>query len=290
MCSIVWSTTSAVVLGAAVEAGADRDPPAAPAEGDAAVGGGAEVVDQGAAVGDALSPGPADLLEQLGHRLGEHDVGGGDREPAAQRPAQALGGAADREHRRAPARTAPPAVRASTPSAGVRSARIGEDSKISTPLASSRSRRPSARRAGCTVAASGKKTPPRKAGEAQRSATSLGVERLRPRRPRRARGRRRAPRSRDLVLGRGGRDLEVAGRAGTRRRPPPPRRTRRSRRPRRSAARATASAPLVAPAPAHVRQREPHHVAEAAVAPARARARSARRPRAGRPAPRAPAP
>ena len=116
-----------VELGAAVQAGAHRDVAAAPAEGDAAVGRGAEVVDQGAAVGDALAAGPADLLEQLGHRLGEDDVRGGDGEPVVQRPARRLGGGPDREHG-ALARTTPPAVCASTPVQEPASLRTGERS------------------------------------------------------------------------------------------------------------------------------------------------------------------
>ena len=90
-----------VELGPAAQPRAHRDPAAAPAEGDAAVRGGAEVVDQGAAVGDALAPGPADLLEQLGDRLGEDDVGGGDGERVAQRRPGRLRRAPDRDHRRA---------------------------------------------------------------------------------------------------------------------------------------------------------------------------------------------
>ena len=52
---------------------------AAPAEGDPPVGGGAEVVDHRPRVGDALAAGPADLLEHVGHRLGDHHVAGGQR-------------------------------------------------------------------------------------------------------------------------------------------------------------------------------------------------------------------
>ena len=89
-----------VELRAAAQAGAHRDPAASPAEGDAAIGGGAEVVDQGAAVGDALASRPADPLEQLRHRLGEDDVRRGDGEGVAQRPMRRLGGPADRDDRR----------------------------------------------------------------------------------------------------------------------------------------------------------------------------------------------
>ena len=73
------------------------------------------------------------------------------------------------------ARTEPPAVRASTPSPLSRNERTGEDSKISTPAASSCSRSPSASRAGCTVAEVGETAPARKAGEWQRSATSAAL-------------------------------------------------------------------------------------------------------------------
>ncbi len=125
-----WASIDAGVdLGAAVEAGAHRDPAAAPAEGDAAVGRGAEVVDEGAAVGDRLAAGPADLLEHVGDRLGDDDVGGGDGEPAAQRAAAAFGGAADREDA---ARGADPgAGRGASPRprrAASRKRRTGEDS------------------------------------------------------------------------------------------------------------------------------------------------------------------
>ncbi len=89
---------SGVDLGAALRPRSHRDPAATPAEGDAAVRGGAEVVEQGAAVGDALAAVPADLGQQLGHRLGQDDVRGGDGEAAAQRAVAALGGGADRQH------------------------------------------------------------------------------------------------------------------------------------------------------------------------------------------------
>ena len=165
----------------------------------------------------------------------------------------------------------------------------GEASKTSTPAASSRSRRPSASRAGCTVAASGIEGAAAEGGRGAAGGDLLGVERARPR-----------PATPELAAGgdrlvpgrRPGRGRSRPGgsrRGGTRRRRPPPRRTR--------SIPATASLGgagdrqrrLVAPALAHVRQREPHHVAEAAVAAARP-VPAASRPRAGRRAPRAPAP
>ena len=79
------STVDGVALDAAAEAGAERERPAAPAEHDPAVVRGPEVVHERAAVGDRLAAGPAELLEHVGHRLGEHDVRGGHGEPVAQR-------------------------------------------------------------------------------------------------------------------------------------------------------------------------------------------------------------
>ena len=73
-----------VELHAAVDPGAEGQPAAAPAEQDAPVAGGAEVVHQRAAVGEALAAGPAQLLDHVGDRLGEHDVGRGDAQARAQ--------------------------------------------------------------------------------------------------------------------------------------------------------------------------------------------------------------
>src|SRR6201747_2307069 len=60
-----------------------------------------------------------------------------------------------------PARTVPAAVRATTPPPASRSESTGEDSKRSTPRSRRRSRRPSASRAGCTVAPLGEIAPAR---------------------------------------------------------------------------------------------------------------------------------
>ena len=59
--------------------------PARPAEDDAPVARGPRVVQEGARVGDRLAARPAELLEDVGHRLGGHDVAGGDGEAVAQR-------------------------------------------------------------------------------------------------------------------------------------------------------------------------------------------------------------
>ncbi len=91
--------------------------------------------------------------------------------PVVKRAVATLGGAADRQHRAGGADRAGggPGL---TPSSPSRSERTAEPSWISTPCARRRSRRPSASRAGCTVAEVGQTAPPRKAGEAQRAATS----------------------------------------------------------------------------------------------------------------------
>ena len=59
---------------ALVDPAAEADRARAGAHQHAAVGGRAEVVEEHPAVGDRLAAGPADLGEQLGHGLGEHDV------------------------------------------------------------------------------------------------------------------------------------------------------------------------------------------------------------------------
>src|ERR1044072_1494990 len=105
-------------LGTAVETGAHGYLPAAPTEGDTPVGRGAEIVDQGAAVGDALVAVPTDLFEDVRDGVGENDVRGGDGERVAQRGAWRFRRAADRDDRRSgPHRTAV-GVRGQPPYAG----------------------------------------------------------------------------------------------------------------------------------------------------------------------------
>ncbi len=87
----------AVDLHAAVHARPVGQPPAAPAEQDAAVAGGAEVVHQRAPVGHALAARPVKLGDHVRHRLGQDDVRGGDGQPRAQARLGARRGA-DREH------------------------------------------------------------------------------------------------------------------------------------------------------------------------------------------------
>ena len=70
---------------APVDPAAEADRPRARAHEHAAVGGRPEVVEEHAAVGDRLAAGPADLREQLGHRLGEDDVAAEGRQHARER-------------------------------------------------------------------------------------------------------------------------------------------------------------------------------------------------------------
>ena len=72
-------------LDPAAKPGAGGQPPAAPAEGDPPVGRGAEVVDQGPRVADALAAGPAQLLKDVRDRLGDDDVAGGHGEAPPER-------------------------------------------------------------------------------------------------------------------------------------------------------------------------------------------------------------
>ena len=72
------------MLGAPSEACAAGDPPPAPAEGDPALRRRPHVVDHRPAVGDAFPARPADLLEEVRYRLGQHHVAGGDGEAPAQ--------------------------------------------------------------------------------------------------------------------------------------------------------------------------------------------------------------
>ena len=142
--------------------------PPRPAERDPAVLRRAEVVEQRAAVVDVLAARPADLLDHVGHRLADHHVARGDRErvPEAVEPG---GGAVHGQHRR---------VGAHRSLAGRRARRRADSFRTAvrswsrTPASITFARRPSARSAGCTFAAVGRSRPPRKAGEAQRAATS----------------------------------------------------------------------------------------------------------------------
>ena len=81
------------------------DHPAAPAEGDPPVGGRPEVVDHRPRVGDRLAARPADLLEVVGNRLGDHHVARGRGQGAAKRlePEQRGSGGEDRGGRGDPA-------------------------------------------------------------------------------------------------------------------------------------------------------------------------------------------
>ena len=188
----------------------------------------------------------------------------------------------------APARTAPPAVRASTPSGRVKRTRSVTGERSRPPP-----RSPAAARAGRAPAAPAAPSPrrgrrPRRGRQARRSARpprpgESALDRV-GRAQLAAGGQRLGP---DPVVRRRGRDLEVAGvaepgvdplllaelpdpgdsllggpRHGQRRRVPPPL--------------------------PHVRQREPHHVAEPPIPPARPKPTDP--PRAGPPGPRAPAP
>ena len=135
-----------VDLDAPAQPRARREPPAAPAERDPAVARGAEVVHERARVGDALAAGPADRLEHVGDRLGQHDVRRGDREPVAQRPEPARGGV-DRQHRARPRARARPRSRPRPRRGAACSARTRERSWI-TARAAVRAGRARAARAG----------------------------------------------------------------------------------------------------------------------------------------------
>ena len=137
-------------------------------------------------------PRPAQRVEHVRDRLGQHDVRGGDREPAAQRPEAARGGV-DRQHRGAGAHAPAGASRRSRRPACVCSARTRERSNGLTPPAPA-PRRPSASRAGWTVASSGTSSPRRKRGESQRARTPRLVERAHAVRAARRRGSRRSRR------------------------------------------------------------------------------------------------
>ena len=204
--SAAWAARTAVAvdLDAPVHARAVGQPPAAPAEQDAAVAGGAEVVDQRAAVGHALAAGPAELRDHVGHGLGQHDVRGGDREARAQAALGARGGA-DRQHDGAGLHAPRVGLAPGGPTR-----RTGECSKTWTPRSISRRRRPSARRAGCRVAKSGMDTARRNRGEAQRASRVGSRQREHPL-GRAQRGRRLDGAHADLVEGGGRRHAQVAG-------------------------------------------------------------------------------
>ena len=246
-----------------MEAGAHRDAAAAPAEGDAAVGGGAEVVDQGAAVGDALATGPADLLEQLGDRLGEDDVRGGNGEALAQRPPWGLRRGADGEHSGAGPHDAAGGVRLN---AVLRANQPGHRRALADldPRARSRSRNPQCQ--PCRL-----------------HCRRIGIERsLAKDRRRAALGNFRRRERLDRILNaellasseRSGPNSIVRSAVETCKYPPPepgidplalaelpdPRRGR-LRRP------CHRERPRIPPALPHIRQREPHHVAESPIPP-----------------------
>ena len=252
-------------------------PAAAPAEHDPPVARGAEVVDERAAVGDALAARPADPLDHVGHRLGEHDVRGGHRQPRPQRAAR------PRARGRPPARRRlrehalrrfppPPRPRArhSRPAPGTaRRARTRECSKISTPR--SISRPPQAERQPRRLHASRSRASARRAGSAGDVAARLHLA------PRTGRHRSGAPsargrldRSRPASSKAGaGRDAQVAGlvEPGVHVVVLAPRADRGHRLARRVEQRARR---LVAEALAQRGRAQPERLAESAVAPARA--------------------
>ena len=182
-----------------------------PAEGDATVRGRAEVVDQGPAVGDALAAGPADLLQQVRHRLGEDDVGGGDGERLRSGAARRLRRGADGEDRGVgPNR--PPAARSRASTAGApatqaphRRELVDLDARGSQPLAQAE-RQPS-RLHGGRVGVEGA------AAEGRRGAARGDlIGRQRPDRSPAPSSRQAATRlGPGRVVGRRGRDLQVAG-------------------------------------------------------------------------------
>src|SRR3954451_21913740 len=73
-----------VDLRAAIDPAPGHEPAAAPAERDPPVRGGAEVLDHGPRVRDALAARPADRFEHVGNRLGDHHVARGDGQAAAK--------------------------------------------------------------------------------------------------------------------------------------------------------------------------------------------------------------
>ncbi|MDB5092890.1 MAG: hypothetical protein JWO85_991, partial [Candidatus Eremiobacteraeota bacterium] len=75
-----------IVREARVHAAAEADRPAAAPHDDAAVVGRAEVMEEHPSVDDRLAAGPADLGEEVRHRLRQHDVRAEVRHVAAHRP------------------------------------------------------------------------------------------------------------------------------------------------------------------------------------------------------------
>ena len=173
--------------------------------------GGAEVMDQRPGVGDALAAGPAELIEDVGHRLGDHHVARGHRQSMAQGPMAGERGAARQDHgrRRGPA---PPGIERDGSSPSRRGGRARVPSKIRhAPLQRACDRSPSASLAGMDGRrAAGRRR--RRETAASRSAprTSASVS------GRQASGspsssqaaRHLAP---GAVIGGGGRDLQVSG-------------------------------------------------------------------------------
>ena len=130
----------------------------------------AEVMEEHAPVDDRLAAGPADLVEQLRHGLGQHDVAPELRQPARE-PDASRQSSVRREHDLAAPGPGPRGVSTRRPSirtTGVRSWRA-------MPASSTAARSARASRAGCTVAPSRKRTPPRNAASCSAP---------RPRRPR----------------------------------------------------------------------------------------------------------
>ena len=215
---------------------------------------------QRAAVGDRLAAGPAELLDDVGHRLGQHDVAGGDREPVAQ-PPHLAGGGVDRHRRGARAHAAARGlgddaaravdVQRASPASPRRSARRGRAAARAarTPAARGGRSRPSASPRRCGTPASRR---PRASPPASAPPRSRRRPRRRWRRPGPARRRRRG----------------AAPRAPTRR-PPAPRTTRRPCRPSPPTPSHSSTRPPLAVLLGHQRPAQPQRGEEAAVAPAR---------------------
>ena len=197
-------------------------PTAAPAERDPPVGRGPEVVEKVAGVGYALAAGPADLVDQIGHRLGDDHVARGHGRDGGGAAQGLLSSSAARIA--CPARTVPPPARTSTSSPLTRrpvTRELDLDPGLDQLLAA---RAPGAQG---SRSRSRKHAPPRNIGDAQRAWTSaashldrLGLAQLLAGLGGRATSRRGPGRSRSAG----------SRRAGTRRRLPVTRTIRRSRR------------------------------------------------------------